>query len=111
MIEAAYQQGALPVWTEDEAGPCQTVPYPGEHWNPNGKPVCYPHEYIREGTAKQLTLFQPRTGEVRIKGVTSAPNIVLHPWLQEELEGILAALPEAPAVLTPEENHSRWERW
>jgi hypothetical protein len=29
LIEAAYTQDVLPVYTEDEAGPYQTVPYPG----------------------------------------------------------------------------------
>lgn len=111
MIEAAYQQDALPVWTEDEAGPYQTIPDPGEHWHPAGKPVGYPHEYVREGTAKQLTLFHPQTGEVRVKGVTNAPNTILHPWLQEELSTVLAALPEPTAILPPEENRARWERW
>jgi hypothetical protein len=110
LIEAAYTQDVLPVWTEDEAGPYQTIPYPGSHWHPAGKPVRYPHEYIRNGTAKELTLFHPKSGEVRIKGVRSAPNAVLHPWLQEELTAILATLPEAEA-LPPEENRRRWERW
>jgi hypothetical protein len=111
LIEAAYQQDAFSVWTEDEAGPYQTVPYPGEHWHPDAKSVGYPHEYVREGTAKQLTLFHPQTGEVRVKGVTSAPNTVLHPWLQGELESVLATLPEPGAVLPPAENRARWERW
>lgn len=111
MIEAAYQQDDLPVWTEDEAGPYQTIPYPGEHWHPNGKPAGYPHEYVRAGTAKQLTLFHPRSGEVRVKGVTQTPNAVLHPWLQAELGRVLAALPEPPAAPSPEENRRCWERW
>lgn len=110
MIEAAYRQDELPVWTEDEAGPYQTLPYPGSHWYPAGHPVRYPHEYIREGTAKQLTLFHPASGEVRVKGVRSAPNAVLHPWLQDELTAILATLPE-PELLPPEENRHHWERW
>jgi hypothetical protein len=110
LIEAAYTQDALPVWTEDEAGPYQTRPYPGSQWHPAGQPVRYPHEYVRNGTAKQLTLFHPASGAVRVKGVPSAPNTVLHPWLQAELEAILAALPE-PAVLPAEENRQRWERW
>ena len=100
----------LPVYTEDEAGPYQTIPYPGSHWHPAGHPVQYPHEYVRNGTAKQLTLFHPASGEVRVKGVRSAPNAVLHPWLQAELTAILATLPE-PAVLPPAENRRRWERW
>jgi hypothetical protein len=59
--------------------------------------VLQPHEYVRGGTAKLLTLFRPATGEVRACGVTSAPNALLHPWLQGELSAILAPLPPAPA--------------
>jgi hypothetical protein len=101
----------VPVWTEDEAGPYQTIPYLGEHWHPEGQPVRYAHEYIRAGTAKQLTLFHPATGAVRVKGVTTATNVVLHPWLHEELSSVLAALPEPTERLTPAENHQRWEHW
>jgi hypothetical protein len=67
-----------------------------------------PHGYIRGGTAKLLTLFRPATGAVRAKGVTSATNAVLHPWLQGELGQILADLPvcTAPAAERPEA--ARW---
>ncbi len=111
MIEAAYSQDLLPVWTEDEAGPYPTVPYPGSHWHPAGEPMHYPHEYLREGTAKQLTLFHPASGRVCVKGVRSAPNAVLHPWLEAELTAILERLPAPTEVLSPEENRRRWERW
>jgi hypothetical protein len=111
LIEAAYQQDVLSVWTEDEAGPYPTVPYPGDHWHPAGQPVRYPHEYVRAGTAKQLTLFHPATGTVRVKGVRQATNAILHPWLQEELRTILARLPPATDVLNPAENRRQWERW
>jgi len=110
LIEAAYTQEELPVWAEDEAGPYQTLPYPGSHWHPDGEPVRYPHEYIRAGTAKQLTLFHPASGQVRVKGVRSASNAVLHPWLGAELTEVLATLPE-PEILSPAENRRRWERW
>jgi hypothetical protein len=110
LIEAAYTQDRLPVWTEDEAGPYQTLPYPSSHWHPGGQPVRYPHEYVRDGTAKQLTLFHPASGEVRVKGVRSAANAVLHPWLQAELTTILATLPE-PERRSPDENRRCWERW
>jgi hypothetical protein len=110
LIEAAYTQPELPVWTEDEAGPYPTVPYPGQHWRPEGEPVRFPHEYIRTGTAKQLTLFHPASGVVRVKGVQSTANAVLHPWLQAELAAILEALPE-PVVLPSAENRRCWERW
>ncbi len=110
LIEAAYTQDLLPVWTEDEAGPYGTLPYPGSHWHSAGQPVHYPHEYVREGTAKQLTLFHPASGAIRVKGVRSARNAVLHPWLEAELAAILATLPE-PEVLDPEENRRRWTCW
>ena len=101
------------MWTEDEAGPYPTLPYPGAHWQPVGAPARYPHEYIRAGTAKQLTLFEPATGAVRVKGVRQCTNAVLHPWLQAELEAILATLPdpvhEAPG--SPEERRREWTRW
>jgi hypothetical protein len=114
LIERAHQQGerlGLAVWNQDEAGPYQTIPYPGSSWQPEGKAVRQPHEYIRNGTAKMLTLLHPSTGEVRVKGVTNCPNTVLHPWLQEELTAILKTLPEPSVVLSPEENRAVWESW
>jgi hypothetical protein len=110
LIEAAYTQQELPVWTEDEAGPFQTVPYPGQHWQPVGDPVRQPHEYVRAGTAKQLTLFCPASGQVRVKGVRRTTNAVLHPWLEAELEAVLATLP-APAERSAAENRRLWQRW
>jgi hypothetical protein len=114
LIEAAYTAGeqalGLAVWTEDEAGPFQTIPVPGRQWRPGGQPARYPHEHIRDGTAKLLTLFHPSTGEVRVHGVPSCTNVVLHGWLEVELEAILATLPP-PVVLPPAENRARWERW
>jgi hypothetical protein len=61
LLEAASRQDRLPVWTEDEAGPCRTVPYASAHWHPDGDPVRYPHEYVCESTPKQLTRFHPAT--------------------------------------------------
>lgn len=111
MIEAAYGQHHLPVWTEDEAGPYQPRPYPGQHWHRAGRPVRFPAEYARAGTAKQLTLFHPATGEVRVKGVRTCPNAVLHPWLKAELAAILAGLPEPTAAVSAAEQRRCWERW
>ena len=85
MIEDAYRAGeamGLPVWCTDQAGPFQTVPYPGQSWRPEGEPARQPHEYLRDGTAKVLTLFHPADGQVRVEGVTSCPNTVLHGWLE-----------------------------
>jgi hypothetical protein len=101
----------LAVWNEDEAGPYQTVPCPGSSWQPEGEPAREPHEYIRNGTAKLLTLFHPATGKVHIKGVTSCPNVVLHAWLKEELSTMVATLPAPLVQLSPEENRAIWESW
>jgi hypothetical protein len=66
---------------------------------------------VRGGTAKLLTLLRRATGEVRAKGVASAPNAVLHPWLKHELTQILAAL---PALTTPDGQRpplAQWATW
>ena len=99
------------MWCEDEAGPFSTAPYPGSNWRPVGKPTRQEHEYIRNGTAKLLTLFHPATGQVRVKGVTSCTNIVLHQWLQEELATVVQALPTSVRLLKPEENQQLWKSW
>src|SRR3954464_650408 len=99
MVEQAYREAeaaGLAVWCQDEAGPYQAIPQPGASWQPEGGPARQPHEYVREGTAKLLTLFQPGTGEVRAKAVTQTTNAIVHPWLQEELTAVLAGLPPIP---------------
>lgn len=112
MIEDAYHTGevmGLPVWCTDQAGPFQTVPHPGPSWKPEGQPARQPHEYLRDGTAKLLTLFHPADGRVRVEGVTTCPNPVLHGWLKRELTVVLAALPAAVKV-TPRCDWKRWQR-
>ena len=114
MIELAYRWAepvGIPLWCQDEAGPYQTVPYPGASWQPEGDPARQPHEYVRAGTAKLLTLFHPATGAVRANGVTSTANAVLHPWLQAELTQILATLPAAPVVEAGRPRAARWVTW
>ena len=114
MIETAYQFGeamGLSVWCCDQAGPFQTIPQPGESWQPEGKPACHPHEYFRNGTAKILTLFHPADGRVRLEGTLSCTNAVLHSWLQRELSAILSTLPAPTTVLEPAVLRSVWERW
>ena len=103
----------LPVWCTDQAGPFQTVPHPGPSWRPEGEPARQPYEYLRDGTAKILTLFHPADGRVRVEGVTSCPNTVLHGWLKQELAAVLAAMPTPAAMPTasPGEVRGRWERW
>ena len=100
----------LAVWTQDEAGPFQTVPYAGKSWQEDGRLLRQPHEYVRDGTAKLLTLFHPATGRSGPKGSTRCPNTVLHGWLTAELTSILAKLAAAP-VLEGEANHEWWLSW
>ena len=114
MIEDAYQEAAklgLALWTEDEAGPYQTLPDPGQSWYEGSQPACLPHEYVRNGTAKLLTLFEPATGQLRVRGVTSTKNAVLPPWLKEQLAAILVTLPPAPPVTDDAANLLLWGRW
>jgi hypothetical protein len=119
LIESAYveaEAGGVAQWCQDEAGPYQAIPQPGETWHPVGHPTLQPHEYVRGGTAKLLTLFRPATGAVRAHGVLSAPNAVLHPWLKDQLLQVLAELDREPLpVRVPlAEDHllrRTWEHW
>jgi hypothetical protein len=111
MIEQGYaaaQSGRLPLWCQDEAGPYPAVPQDGASWEPEGQPARQPPEYVRGGTAKLLTLFQPATGKVRAKAVRHTTNAVVHPWLQEQLTAVLASL---PPVSDPEAPLRQWETW
>jgi transposase len=113
LIERAYglDPGAgLAVWCEDEAGPFQAVPHPGGGWRPIGRPAIQPHEYVRQGTTKILTLFHPATGEVRVRPATRGTNAVLHGWLKETLAAVVAALPAAEPG-DPAATRALWEAW
>jgi len=113
LIERAYRDGAqlgLAIWNQDEAGPFATEPYEGSAWGPEGQPIRQAHEYLPNGTAKLLTLFHPASGQVRVKGVTSSANAVLHPWLKTELEAVLATLPGVDMTPTVA-NRAQWEPW
>jgi hypothetical protein len=110
VIERAYATAealGIPVWCQDEAGPYQAIPQPGPSWQPAGLPAHRPHEYVRGGTAKLLTLFRPATGEVRALPVERAPNAVLHPWLLHEVDTVLATLP--PPAADPARAAAAWE--
>jgi transposase len=119
LIELAYRIAELAgvqLWCQDEAGPYQAIPQPGEDWHLQGYPRHLPHEYVRGGTAKLLTLFRPATGQVRAKGVLSAPNAVFHPWLKEELTQILKPILQREAEMgRPEEAErpvgGQWRTW
>jgi transposase len=101
-LEIAYRHSeswGVPLWCQDEAGPYQAIPQAGQSWQPVGKPALLPHEYLRGGTAKLLTLFRPATGLVRARGVTQSTNAILHPWVQQEVRALLATFPP-PVLLT-----------
>jgi transposase len=57
-----------------------------------------------------LTLFHPRSGAVRIQGVTSATNAVLHPWLKAQCTAILATLPP-PTAGDAVTQAALWQVW
>jgi hypothetical protein len=114
LIERAYREGekmGISVWGLDQADPFRTMPYPGTSWELQGKPACQPHQHLRNGTAKLMSLFHPATGEVRVKGVRSCTNAVLHPWLKEHLRDILKTLPPPQLLLSSEENQAMWKSW
>ena len=114
MIERAYEIGeqlGIAVWCEDEAGPYGTIPYAGMSWQPENEPAHRSHEYFRDGTAKMLTLLHPKTGEVRVKGVTDTRNETLHSWLKHALTDILTTLPLPDPVTDVVANRALWERW
>jgi hypothetical protein len=101
----------LAVWCEDEAGPFQAVPHPGGSWRPQGRPATRPHEYVRGGTCKLLTLFHPATGHVHLQPVGSCTNPVLHGWLKERLATMVATLPAPAAPADAAATRSAWEAW
>jgi len=57
-----------------------------------------------------LTLFHPRSGAVRIQGVTSATNAVLHPWLKAQCAAILDTLPP-PTAGDAATQAALWQVW
>lgn len=87
------------------------MPIAGTSWAPQEHPRRQPHEYVRNGTAKLLTLFRPALGAVRVKGVTSCPNTVLHAWLKQEVTALVATLPEPEPVTAPDRLRRQWTRW
>jgi transposase len=87
------------------------VPQLGSSWQPQGQPATQPHEYVRGGTCKILTLFHPATGQVHLQPVSSCTNPVLHGWLKERLAVILAALPAPAAPADAAATRSAWEAW
>lgn len=102
----------LRVWCQDEAGPYQTLPYPGQSWQVRELPKRLPHEYFRDGTAKLLTLLHPASGQVNAKGVLHTTNEVLHGWLKQVLSQELVQMPLPPAMAqTQAALLAQWQFW
>ena len=99
------------MWCEDDAGPFQAVPQPGSSWRPQGDPATQPHKYVRGGTCKIFTLFHPASGQVHLQPVSSCTNPVLHGWLKERLEMVLATLPPPAALADAVVTRAAWETW
>jgi len=114
LIEQAYREAegaGLALLCQDEAGPYQAIPQPGGSWQPEAKPARQPHEYVRGGTAKLLTLFRPASGALRAKAVTSGTNAVLHPWRQAELTQVLASLSAIDPADAERPALAQWQTW
>ncbi len=97
------------VWGQ-EAGPYQAIAQVGQSWHEQNLPARMPHEYVRAGTAKLLTLFRPASGELHANGVTSSANAILHPWLESALTVLLEQHAVLP-VLEEAANRVAWIRW
>ena len=80
-------------------------------WQPRGRPATQPHEYIRGGTTKILTLFHPASGQVRLQSATRGTNAILHPWLRERLSAILAELPPPGSSQDVAATPAAWQVW
>jgi hypothetical protein len=70
---------SLPAIREaEQIRPVQAVPHVGASWQPREHPAQQPHEYLRGGTTKILTLFHPASGRVRLQPAARGTNAVLH---------------------------------
>ena len=87
------------------------MPHPGHGWWPEGQPATQPHEYIRGGTCKILTLFHPATGRVRVRSTVRCTNPILHGWLREELTAIMAAPSASINTIDEETTCAAWRAW
>jgi hypothetical protein len=111
VIDRAYRVAeacGLQLWCQDEAGPYQAIPQPGDSWRRSGDPARQPHEYVRGGTAKLLALFRPAAGELRAELVDRTTNHIFHAWLRRDLAAIVAACGPGLTVPGPDQ---RWEDW
>ena len=82
------------MWCQDEAGPYQAIPQPGPSWQPAGRPARRPHEYVRGGTAKLLTL--PGYGSVLdARRLQRVPDLLLQ-------MGVITSKVDAAPMIAPQ---------
>ena len=118
MIEQAYEHAeaaGIEQLCEDEAGPYQAIPQPGEDWHREGHPTAAPRVRARRHRQTADAVSSGDRGGAG-RGVLSAPNAVLHPWLQDELQSILDQLDKTPlpvCVPLPEDHPLllTWQHW
>jgi len=55
-----------------------------------------------------LTLLHPATGQVRGSAVARTPNVVLHPWLKDEVATVLATLAPVADPTAPHRQATFW---
>src|SRR3954469_18388190 len=112
---AAADVASVMAWVPSRS--CRSEPTPPQLFptnlapRPIGRPATQPHEYVRQGTTKLLTLFRPATGEVRVQPATRGTNAVLHGWLKQTLAAIVAALPAGAGPSDPAATRALWEAW
>ena len=73
---------------------CQAIPQPGASWQPEGAPARQPHEYLREGTAKLLTL--PGYGStLDARRLQRVPDLLMQ-------MGVITSKVEAAPMIAPQ---------
>ena len=87
------------------------MPHPGSSWQPHGRPATQPHEYVRGGTCKLLTLFQPASGRVHVQPDSRCTNPILHGWLKQTLAAVIAALPAPTQAIEAAACRAAWQKW
>ena len=87
------------------------MPHCGVSWQPRGRPATQPHEYIRGGTTKILTLFHPASGRVRLQPTPRCTNAILQPWLRDRLSEILTEAPASAPARDPAVTRAAWAVW
>jgi transposase len=114
LLDLAYHVAeamGIPLWCQDEAGPYQAVPQPGQSRPARGQ-AALPAARVHPRRNGQAVDSVP-SGHWRssCKGVSRATNAVLHPWLKNELLQVLEELPEVAVGDRDAPAAARWATW